>query len=283
MAYASTRTRKHIDPYAQAQAKQRKLANQAKQEEIRKRREVALGDPIRGVNTPFLESLDTVGGSSIILGTEVPAQSSTSSAEGVPSLTISTPPSNVLLNHYLKTDELQQSIRSSYHLTAPLEAKDRDTADPAVEQEAKANHDEAHARATLSLARIVSLANASQSDRTRANVQRCVETFGRHNTDKLNPDAESDIKTPRAGPDTGSSEVQIAILTAKIRALAAQLAAHGGNRDKANKRNLKLLVHRRQRLLKYLRRKERGNERWQRLVETLGLTDGTWVGEITNL
>jgi ribosomal protein S15 len=84
----------------------------------------------------------------------------------------------------------------------------------------------------------------------------------------------------RAGPDTGSSEVQIAILTAKIRSLANFLETRG-KKDKVNKRNLRLLVHRRQKLLQYLRRKERGGPRYQRCVEMLGLTEGTWKGEIS--
>jgi len=87
-------------------------------------------------------------------------------------------------------------------------------------------------------------------------------------------------KTPRAGPDTGSSEVQIAVLTAKIRTLADFLETRGKT-DKVNKRNLRLLVHRRQKLLLYLRRKERGGPRWQNIIDTLGLTEGTWRGEIS--
>ena len=51
--------------------------------------------------------------------------------------------------------------------------------------------------------------------------------------------------------------------------------------DKANKRNLRLLVHRRSKLMRYLRRKERGGPRWQNLVEELGLTEGMWRGQIT--
>jgi ribosomal protein S15 len=84
----------------------------------------------------------------------------------------------------------------------------------------------------------------------------------------------------RKGPDTGSSEVQIAILTAKIRNLANHLE-RVGNSDKINKRNLRLLVHRRQKLLQYLRRRERAGPRWQRCIDMLGLTEGTWRGEIT--
>jgi len=86
--------------------------------------------------------------------------------------------------------------------------------------------------------------------------------------------------TPRVGPDTGSSEVQIAILTAKINTLADFLETRG-RKDKVNARNLRLLVHRRQKLLRYLRKKERGGERWKHLIETLGLTEATWMGEIS--
>ena len=121
------------------------------------------------------------------------------------------------------------------------------------------------------------------------NIQRCIDTFGRHNTDAiLAPRPGKQVLTkqeqaermPRIGQDTGSSEVQIAILTAKIRNLADVLGKRG-YMDKHNKRNLRLLVHRRQKLLQYLRRKEKGGPRWQNLTETLGLTEGTWKGEIT--
>lgn len=147
--------------------------------------------------------------------------------------------------------------------------------------------------------RLTSLTNASSADRTRANIQRCIETFGRHNTDsylrpkpistsprgskKLDAEAAAGINpatTPRVGPDTGSSEVQIAILTAKINTLADFLETRG-RKDKVNARNLRLLVHRRQKLLRYLRKKERGGERWKHLIETLGLTEATWMGEIS--
>jgi ribosomal protein S15 len=161
-----------------------------------------------------------------------------------------------------------------------------------IEAEDKKKHEEAHLRATTALARIVSLANASQKDKTRANISRCIEKFGRHNTDKSlqprlqpNPDTLGGKplaeKTPRAGPDTGSSEVQIAILTAKIRVLANQLETRVGRKDKVNKRNLRVMVHKRQKLLKYLRTKERGGDRWQHVVNTLGLSEGTWQGEIS--
>lgn len=206
---------------------------------------------------------------------------------------VSAAAANVPLNHFLKPSELEQALQHSYILTQPLISTNRDLADPALEAKEIQKHAEAHERATVALARIVSLANGNQKDRTRFNIQRCIETFGRHNTDNfLKPRAPSNQpraanktplaeKTPRAGPDTGSSEVQIAILTAKIRTLVQHLERPHCQKDKVNKRNLRVLVHKRQKLLEYLRRKERGGERWLNVVQTLGLTDGTWKGEIS--
>jgi ribosomal protein S15 len=282
VTFASRKARK--DPYALAQSKQRKAANVARQQALQKERDLALGDPVRGVTTPFLESFDTVGESTVPL--EVTPDSS---AAGIKIKTRE----NALLNHFVKPDELAEAIEHSYALTEPVPAEIRDVADPAVEQKAQQKHAEDHARATTAIARIVSMANASSKEKTRANIQRCIETFGRHNTDQtLRPRPQTNPaiqegkpplpeKTPRAGRDTGSSEVQIAILTAKIRVLAKELEKKGAQKDKMNKRNLRLLVHRRQKLLKYLLRKERGGDRWQHLVETLGLTEGTYQREIS--
>ncbi|KAK4503594.1 hypothetical protein PRZ48_004509 [Zasmidium cellare] len=146
---------------------------------------------------------------------------------------------------------------------------------------------EGHETAEEAIRRISSLSLGNSKDRIRVNIQRCIDVFGRHNTDSTLPPRprsadtlqESD-KFPRVGKDTGSSEVQIAILTAKIRTLADTLELRG-HPDKMNKRNLRLLVHKRAKLLNYLRRKERGGPRWQHLIEKLGLTEGTWKGEIT--
>ncbi len=247
-------------------------------------REKAKGDPVRGIPTPFLESFDTVGGSTLNLK----ATSQDVNSEG----TKITHANDVLLNHFLKPDELEAAIEHSRILTEPVPAEIRDMADPALEAAEKQQWEEQHERAAAALRRIASLANSSQKDKTRANIKRCIEEFGRHNTDKtLRPrpsvnhavlgDNGMPEKTTRAGPDTGSSEVQIAILTAKIRVLANQLETKGGKKDKINKRNLRVMVHKRQKLLNFLRTKERGGDRWQHLITTLGLTEGTWKGEIS--
>lgn len=158
--------------------------------------------------------------------------------------------------------------------------------------------EDAHENVQEAIKRIVNVDNGSSKDKFRINVERCINTFGRHKTDSVLPARSMPVPLgprgvpltdyqheavplkERKGPDTGSSEVQIAILTAKIRNLASHLE-RVGNKDKHNKRNLRLLVHRRQKLLVYLRKKERGGPRWQRCIETLGLTEGTWRGEIS--
>lgn len=243
-----------------------------------------MGDPVRGITTPFVESFDKASAAPILNARSDPTLSSKSEVN----LTASTP-----LNHFLKPSDLERSIQHSYILTQPILATKRDSIDPTKEEEDVKKHAEEHERAAAAVARIVSLANGNSKDRTRANVQKCIATFGRHNTDSVLEQRPRSVvqvgedavppaeKTPRAGPDTGSSEVQVAILTAKIRVLAKHLEAKGGNNDKVNKRNLRLLVHRRQKLLAYLRRKERGSERWTNLIQTLGLTEGTWKGEIS--
>lgn len=285
-----------------AQAKARKAANLSRQQVLQKERAAALGDPVRGITTPFIKSFDT--GLPPQPDTTSEAVSKESKSDG-PSQPPSGPDAQQekYLNYSLAPHELDESLAHSETLSAPIPSLG-----PAWQQDPRDNdhslrkHAAKHATATEALARITSLANASSKDRLRANTARCVATFGRHATDPTLPprnravsEADMDARNParqkkaaaaalparpRAGPDTGSSEVQIAILTAKIRTLANFLETRG-KMDKMNKRNLRLLVHRRQKLLAYLRRKERGGPRWQHCVETLGLTEGTWRGEIS--
>lgn len=58
----------------------------------------------------------------------------------------------------------------------------------------------------------------------------------------------------RHGEDTGSPEVQIAILTTRIKELTDHLRAN--KHDQSSRRGLLKLVGRRRRLLAYLRRKD---------------------------
>lgn len=76
-----------------------------------------------------------------------------------------------------------------------------------------------------------------------------VNEFGRHPT------------------DTGSPEVQVALLTERIQYLTGHLQQN--KKDHASERGLVMLVGKRRRLLDYLRREDVG--RYQALIEKLGL------------
>ncbi len=67
--------------------------------------------------------------------------------------------------------------------------------------------------------------------------------------------------------DTGSPEVQVAILSERITGLTEHLKAH--QKDFASRRGLLMMVGQRRRLLDYLRRNDQG--RYQKLIERLGL------------
>jgi len=67
--------------------------------------------------------------------------------------------------------------------------------------------------------------------------------------------------------DTGSPEVQIALLTTRIHQLIEHLKVHKG--DEHSRRGLLKLVGQRRRHLAYLSRKDQ--QRYQQIVERLGL------------
>jgi small subunit ribosomal protein S15 len=67
--------------------------------------------------------------------------------------------------------------------------------------------------------------------------------------------------------DTGSPEVQVAILTERIVNLTEHLKTH--KKDFHSRRGLLIMVGQRRRLLDYLKRKEKG--RYESLIQRLGL------------
>jgi len=71
----------------------------------------------------------------------------------------------------------------------------------------------------------------------------------------------------RAPADTGSPEVQIALLTARIQDLTGHFAAH--KKDHHSRRGLVRMVNSRRRLLDYL--KSRDVDRYRDLIARLGL------------
>ncbi|MFW6163629.1 MAG: 30S ribosomal protein S15 [Planctomycetota bacterium] len=67
--------------------------------------------------------------------------------------------------------------------------------------------------------------------------------------------------------DTGSPEVQVALLTERINHLADHLRTH--RKDHASRRGLLMMVSKRSRLLRYLNR--RSPERYTAIVKRLGI------------
>ena len=84
---------------------------------------------------------------------------------------------------------------------------------------------------------------------TQAHKKKIVQEFGRHES------------------DTGSTEVQVAILTERINQLADHLKTHA--KDFASRRGLLKMVGKRSALLKYLVKNDL--ERYRRIKEKLGL------------
>ena len=71
----------------------------------------------------------------------------------------------------------------------------------------------------------------------------------------------------KGNKDTGSPEVQIAILTERITNLTGHFKTHG--KDNHSRRGLLKLVSQRRSLLDYLKRKEEA--RYRTLIERLGI------------
>ena len=71
----------------------------------------------------------------------------------------------------------------------------------------------------------------------------------------------------RSEGDTGSAEVQIAILSRRIGDLTEHLKSH--TKDHASRRGLLQMVGRRRRMLEYLKRED--IERYRELIARLGL------------
>ncbi len=67
--------------------------------------------------------------------------------------------------------------------------------------------------------------------------------------------------------DTGSSDVQVALLTERIRQMTDHLRVH--RKDHHSQRGLMKIVGRRRRLLRYLSRREPG--RYKALIAALGI------------
>ena len=74
-------------------------------------------------------------------------------------------------------------------------------------------------------------------------------------------------KYGRSEGDTGSAEVQVALLTERINELTEHLRTH--SKDHHSRRGLLMLVGQRRRLLNYLQKRDL--ERYRGLIQSLGL------------
>jgi small subunit ribosomal protein S15 len=86
-------------------------------------------------------------------------------------------------------------------------------------------------------------------------------------SDDIKEKSEIIGKYARHSEDTGSPEVQVAILTTRIKALTNHLREH--KQDESSRRGLLKLVGRRRRLLTYIRRND--FQRYMALTEKLGI------------
>lgn len=85
----------------------------------------------------------------------------------------------------------------------------------------------------------------------------------------MNPATKTAVKDEykRHDRDTGSVEVQVALLSTRIKELTEHLLRH--RKDHSSRRGMIMLVSTRRRLLDYIARKDA--ERYKKLIEQLGL------------
>ncbi|TAD79972.1 MAG: 30S ribosomal protein S15 [Oscillatoriales cyanobacterium] len=69
------------------------------------------------------------------------------------------------------------------------------------------------------------------------------------------------------GTDTGSADVQVALLTARVEQLSEHLKKN--KKDHASRRGLLMIIGRRKRLLAYILKEDRA--RYQALIKKLGI------------
>jgi len=85
----------------------------------------------------------------------------------------------------------------------------------------------------------------------------------------ITPEAKAELitKYARTKGDTGSPEVQVAILTSRINTLTDHFKDH--KKDNHSRRGLLKMVSQRRRLLDYLKSRDEG--RYQSIIQDLGL------------
>ncbi|KAG2358743.1 hypothetical protein BDR07DRAFT_1489109 [Suillus spraguei] len=109
-------------------------------------------------------------------------------------------------------------------------------------------------------AKVIDLRNSNAKGLAFENRRRCIKLFS----------------SPGNPFDTGRPEVQAALLTIQIRGLWKHLLAF--RKDIDNRRGLRQLVHKRAKILKYLRRLDR--DRYEAILPRLGLDAASVEGEL---
>ena len=92
-------------------------------------------------------------------------------------------------------------------------------------------------------------------------------TVSADDADRRQRSTRSSPSSASADADTGSTEVQVALLTGRINQLTEHLREH--SKDHHSRRGLLMLVGQRRRLLKYLQKNDL--ERYRALIKELGL------------
>ncbi|MBH1945585.1 hypothetical protein I5L01_15295, partial [Erythrobacter sp. YJ-T3-07] len=92
---------------------QRKAAHDTIKQRLTSERQAAHGDPVRGLQTPFIESLDSAG--------QAPLSNPRTDIDGNPiEEPHPLPTSPHILNNLVSKSELDEAISHAYRLTKPL-------------------------------------------------------------------------------------------------------------------------------------------------------------------
>ncbi len=111
----------------------------------------------------------------------------------------------------------------------------------------------------------------SQETRERQAFARCERCYTMANKDSISKERTAELVAEfgKSEHDSGSAEVQVAILTERIRNLTEHLKVH--KKDNHTRRGLMMLIGKRRGLLKYI--KARDIEEYRALIKKLGIRD----------
>lgn len=246
---------------------QRKKANVARQAVLKAERTPANFNPIIGVSTPFTRALLTPAavwtpGANIEDSLYFPKEQLSQIQSAVEKAFVARQHADAA-NEAIILSSRQQTPRQDPAL--PVMTAQDDALDSVLAVEEKLMNERLHAISLTNSvsseasSRIASLQNSNARTLRAYNTAFAIREFG------------------RAPGDTGSAEVQAAILTARIVAESAHIA--NNRKDVHGFRGFRGLVHQRQKVLKYLRTES--VERYFSCIERLGLSDQAVVREIT--